>query len=122
MIFVVILILLTLTALGGSWYAYRRAFYSPKKGRGEVKPIKGGSYDPYRPEMRRIYQQLKAGKPVLFGGKNSYGGQHWVVITGFTGGSLTASNFTIQDPGSNSRVTLQHFLNVYPMFYKYFYY
>ena len=60
MIFVVILILLTIVVLAGSWYAYRRAFFSPKKGRGEVKPIKGGSYDPYRPEMRRIYQQLKA--------------------------------------------------------------
>ena len=60
MIFVVILILLTLVVLCGSWYAYRRAFFSPKKGRGEVKPIKGGNYDPYRPEMRRIYQQLKA--------------------------------------------------------------
>lgn len=60
MIFVVILILLTLTALGGSWYAYRKAFYSPMEGRGEVKPVKGENYDPYRPEMRRIYQQLKA--------------------------------------------------------------
>jgi len=59
MIFVVILILLTLTALGGSWYAYHKAFYSPMEGRGEVKPVKGENYDPYRPEMRRIYQQLK---------------------------------------------------------------
>lgn len=59
MIFVVILILLTLIALGGSLYAYYRAFFSPKKGRGEVKPIKGENYDPYRPEMRRIYHQLR---------------------------------------------------------------
>ena len=68
-----------------------------------------------------IYQRLKAGKPVLFGAKTSYGGQHWVVITGFTGGSLTASAFTIHDPGSNSRTTLQQFLSAYPYFYKYFY-
>lgn len=72
--------------------------------------------------LSAIYQQLKQGKPVLLGAKNANGGQHWVVITGFTGGSLTAANFTINDPGSNSRITLQQFLNVYPTFYKYFYY
>ncbi len=72
--------------------------------------------------LSAIYQQLKQGKPVLLGAKNANGGQHWVVITGFTGGSLSAANFTINDPGSNSRTTLQQFLNVYPTFYKYFYY
>lgn len=72
--------------------------------------------------LSAIYNQLKQGKPVLFGARNAYGTQHWVVITGFTGGSLTASNFTINDPGSNSRTTLQQFLNAYPTFYKYFYY
>ena len=68
-----------------------------------------------------IYKKLCEGKPVLFGAKNAWGGQHWVVITGFTGGTLSASNFTINDPGSNSRTTLQSFLNNYPTFYKYFY-
>lgn len=73
--------------------------------------------------LSAIYDQLKLGKPVLFGAKNTYGSQHWVVITGFTGGnSLTASSFTINDPGSNSRTNLQQFLNMYPTFYKYFYY
>lgn len=72
--------------------------------------------------LSRIYEQLKQGKPVLFGAKNAYGSQHWVVITGFTGGSLTPAAFTINDPGSSSRTTLQQFLNVYPTFYKYFYY
>lgn len=65
---------------------------------------------------------LRQGKPVLFGAKNSQGGQHWVVVTGFSGGGSSASQFTIQDPGSNSRVNLQQFLNSYPTFYKYFYY
>lgn len=70
-----------------------------------------------------IYSKLKEGKPVLFGAKKSSGTQHWVVITGYTGGnSLAASGFTINDPGSNSRTTLQHLLNEYPTFYKYFYY
>ena len=72
--------------------------------------------------LSRIYNLLKSGKPVLFGAKNSYGGQHWVVITGFKGGSLTASSFTINDPGSKTRTNLQQFLNAYPNFYKYFNY
>lgn len=72
--------------------------------------------------LSKIYQRLKEGKPVLLGAKNAAGSQHWVVITGFAGGnSLTASKFTINDPGSSSRTTLQQFLNVYPHFYKYFY-
>lgn len=72
--------------------------------------------------LENIYRLLKAGKPVLFGAKNASGGQHWVVITGFTGGSIAASNFTVNDPGSNSRTTLQAFLNAYPTFYKFFHY
>lgn len=73
--------------------------------------------------LSAIYNLLKQGKPILFGATNQYGSQHWVVITGFTGGnSITADRFTIQDPGSNSRTDLQQFLNAYPNFYKYFYY
>ena len=72
--------------------------------------------------LSRIYGLLKAGKPVLFGAKNAYGSQHWVVVTGFTGGSLTAWNFTINDPGTSSRSTLAQFLADYPTFYKYFHY
>lgn len=73
--------------------------------------------------LNGIYNQLKNGKPVLLGAKKYSGAQHWVVITGFTGGNtLSASNFTINDPGSNTRKTLQQFLNEYPVFYKYFYY
>lgn len=73
--------------------------------------------------LSRIYAQLTAGKPVLFGARNAYGKQHWVVITGFAGGStLTASGFKVHDPGSSSRTDLQLFLNEYPTFYKYFHY
>ncbi len=73
--------------------------------------------------LSKIYEKLKEGKPILFGAKKSTGTQHWVVITGYNGGNtLTASNFTINDPGTSSRTTLQHFLNEYPNFYKYFYY
>ncbi len=73
--------------------------------------------------LTNIYEKLKAGKPVLFGAKTKTGGQHWVVITGFNGGhSLSASGFTINDPGTKGRTTLQHLLNEYPYIYKYFYY
>ena len=73
--------------------------------------------------LSAIYNKLKQGKPVLFGARNAYGSQHWVVITGFSGGSsLTASGFTIHDPGTWSRTNLQQFLNAFPTFYKYFYY
>ncbi len=71
--------------------------------------------------LGKIYELLKQGKPVMLGAKNSYGGQHWVVITGFTGGAITAGNFTVNDPGVH-RTTLQQFLSSYPTFYKYFYY
>lgn len=72
--------------------------------------------------LSTVLALLRQGKPVLLGAKNSYGGQHWVVVTGFTGGNVSAGNFTINDPGSSSRATLQQFLNAYPHFYKMFYY
>ncbi len=73
--------------------------------------------------LSAIYQLLKQGKPVLFGARNSYGSQHWVIINGYTGSnSLTAGGFTILDPGTYSRTNLQQFLNGYPNFYKYFHY
>ncbi len=73
--------------------------------------------------LARVYSLLGQGKPVLLGARNAYGSQHWVVITGFTGGSsLTADRFTIQDPGTNYRTSLQQFLQEFPYFYKYFHY
>jgi hypothetical protein len=73
--------------------------------------------------LNSVYKLLKQGKPILFGATNQYGSQHWVVITGFEGGTtLKASAFTIQDPGSYSRFNLQQFLAEYPNVYKYFYY
>jgi uncharacterized protein YgiM (DUF1202 family) len=73
--------------------------------------------------LSAVYRRLQQGKPILFGATNRYGSQHWVIITGFTGGNhLTADRFTIRDPGSYSRTNLQQFLAEYPNFYKYFYY
>lgn len=72
--------------------------------------------------LTKILSLLRQGKPVLLGATNRYGGQHWIVVTGFTGGSVTAANFTINDPGTNSRTTLAQFLSAYPNFYKFFHY
>ncbi len=73
--------------------------------------------------LEKIYEQLKAGNPVLFGAKKASGGQHWVVITGYTGGqSLTASGFTVNDPADSSRRTLADLYSDYPYFYKFLYY
>ncbi len=65
---------------------------------------------------------LDSGRPVLFGAKNAYGTQHWVVITGYTGSGTVAADFSINDPGTTSRTNLGQFLAAYPTFYKYFHY
>lgn len=73
--------------------------------------------------LSAVYELLRQGKPVLLGARNASGGQHWVVVTGYQGGSgLSASGFTIHDPGTASRTNLQQLLNVYPNFYKFFHY
>ena len=56
--FIILLCILTLILLLGSWYAYRIAFFSPPNGRDQVVKPKDPQYDPYRGEMRRIYHQL----------------------------------------------------------------
>ncbi|HHU21843.1 MAG TPA: SH3 domain-containing protein [Clostridiales bacterium] len=77
----------------------------------------GGDY------LKFTYDKIKAGRPVMVGLKNSWGGQHWVVVKGYGGGSsLSASSFTVNDPGSWSRTNLQQVINVYPYFYKVMYY
>ena len=69
------------------------------------------------------YNLLKQGKPVLIGLKKANGSQHWVTITGYVGSnSLSAANFTINDPGSSSKTRLSQVLAEYPNFYKIAYY
>lgn len=58
MIVILLFILAAAVLLGGSYYAYRIAFYSPRAGRDQVRKIKDPQYDPYREEMGRIYRQL----------------------------------------------------------------
>ncbi len=72
--------------------------------------------------LNKIYEILRSGKPVILGAKKTNGSQHYVVITGVkSGNSLTTSSFYINDPGSNTRTTLNQFLAVYPTFYKMIY-
>lgn len=70
-----------------------------------------------------MYNLLKQGKPILLGLKNGSDGQHWVVVTGFTGGnSLSLNNFIVNDPGSSSNTRLNQVTTKYPYFYKIAYY
>ncbi len=69
-----------------------------------------------------IYAQLAKGNPVVIGCKTASGGQHYVTITGYTGGdTLSTSSFTINDPGSSTRTLLSEYLAVYPYLYKLIY-
>lgn len=69
--------------------------------------------------LEEIYSVLKSGKPVVFGMKRTNGSQHWVTVYGYKGGnSLTASSFLVNDPGSNTRLTLDSVLSVYPDAYR----
>lgn len=73
--------------------------------------------------LTKMYNLLKEGKPVLIGLKNTSGGQHWVLVTGYTGGnSLSASNFIINDPGSSTKTRLSEVIANYPYFYKLMYF
>jgi pimeloyl-ACP methyl ester carboxylesterase len=60
-VFFMLVILVCLAAvilLAGSFFAYKIAFYSPPKNREKVNNPADPQYDPYRPEMKRIYHQL----------------------------------------------------------------
>ena len=73
--------------------------------------------------LSKIYNLLEQGKPVIVGAKKSNGGQHYVVVTGVKAtNTLTTSAFYINDPGSNTRTTLNQFFSAYPYFYKMLHY
>lgn len=58
MIWILLLCLLLTAVLYGSWYAYRKAFYSPYKGRDYLHAPRGQRLEPYREEMERIFIKL----------------------------------------------------------------
>ena len=45
--------------LGGAYYAYRIAFYSPAKDRETIPEIKDPKYQPYKAAMRELFHSLK---------------------------------------------------------------
>lgn len=44
---------------GGSYYAYRIAFFSPAKDREKIPSTSAPQYDPYRTEIKRMFRQLQ---------------------------------------------------------------
>jgi len=55
---VILLCIAAFVILAGSCYAYRIAFYAPARDRDRINRPEDPQYDPYRPEMRRIFQKL----------------------------------------------------------------
>lgn len=83
-----LLILLIVAAgitLGGAYYAYRIAFFSPTKNREKIPQVRGANYDPYRPEMARIFKQLN---------ERSF---ERVFITTFDGLTLSGRYYHVKD-------------------------
>lgn len=92
-----------------SQYTSEGSIYWPS----EYNFITGSNY------LEEIKNKLLQGKPVIVGAKTSAGGQHWVIVTGYTpNGTLSADDFTINDPGSGTRKTLAQYMSAYPIFYK----
>lgn len=52
------LLFLSAVVLGGSYFSYRIAFYSPDALRGKRPSTTSPLYDPYRPRMKEIYEAL----------------------------------------------------------------
>lgn len=75
----------------------------------EVVSISGNSNSA---NIQELYKRLQTG-PVVVGAKNSYGGMHYVLVTGCTKSSsegLTKADFLIHDPGYKNKKTLdEHF-------------
>lgn len=65
--------------------------------------------------LSHIYNCLAAGKPVIIQAKDTYGGGHFAVVYGFSGGALSTKNFKILDPGSSTRTTLADLYAAYPI-------
>lgn len=73
MIVLILLCLLLAVLLGGGYYAYRYAFYSPKAGREELPVHKGKQYEPYLDGIARLLQTI-IDRPCEFVTVTSYDG------------------------------------------------
>ena len=59
MILFLLLIFLLVFLFGGSFYAYRTAFYNPPSDPDKSPSLEGSIYEPYRTEITRLYRQIR---------------------------------------------------------------
>ena len=59
MILLLMAALVLVVVLGGSYYAYRTAFYNPPSDPDKAPNMDGSVYEPYRDEIIRMYRQLR---------------------------------------------------------------
>ena len=59
MILLILLVLLLIFVFGGSYYAYRIAFYNPPADPDKAPSLDGSIYEPYRQEITRLYRQIR---------------------------------------------------------------
>lgn len=78
-------LLVAAALLSGAFYAYHVAFYSPKSDPDQKPIVLGEAYDPYRPEMRRIFQKIQE-RPCEF-----------VTVTTFDGLLLSGRYYHVKD-------------------------
>ena len=55
----VLVCLVLVIILGGSWYAYRIAFYSPSKDREKIPEVTDPKYQPYKAVIRDLFHALE---------------------------------------------------------------
>jgi len=63
--------------------------------------------------LETIVSELEAGNPVLVHGYSTKYGDHWAVITGYTGDGTKTSQFTVMDPSFSSTKNLQQFFKTF---------
>jgi len=85
MIILLLIVAVAALLIGGAWYAYRIAFFSPLENRDRVITPKGEKYEPYMEEIARISKELRE-RPCEF-----------VTITTFDGLTLSGRYYHIQD-------------------------
>ncbi len=72
--------------------------------------------------LQKLYAALQIG-PVIVGATNSYGGMHYVLVTGCTNSdtsTLSTSDFQIHDPGFTEKATLDEHFADYGNWYQFY--
>ena len=59
MVIYILVCVLLAVVFGGAYYAYRTAFFSPANDRDRIPSTNGAQYDPYRAEMKRVFDLLR---------------------------------------------------------------